>query len=71
MFWVRTVYPKGTDGRRYDRAAHDRGCRKKFVRGIVTDEFNVGKLLSGVACMILAVILSRHWLSLQTLSVGP
>jgi hypothetical protein len=36
------LYPKGTDGRPYDRAAHDRGCRKKFVRGIVTDEFNVG-----------------------------
>jgi hypothetical protein len=36
------LYPKGTEGRSYDRAAHDRGCRKKFVRGIVTDEFNVG-----------------------------
>jgi hypothetical protein len=36
------LYPKGVDGRPYDRSAHDRGCRKKFVRGIVTDEFAAG-----------------------------
>jgi hypothetical protein len=36
------LYPKGVDGRPYDRVAHDRGCRKKFVRGIVADEFTAG-----------------------------
>ena len=42
-FGCGTLYPKSDDPKRfYDRAAHDRVCRKKHVTGIKTDEFTAG-----------------------------
>jgi hypothetical protein len=38
-FGCGTVYPVGRNGKRFDKNAHDSVCKKKFARGVVTEEF--------------------------------
>jgi hypothetical protein len=60
------LYPKGRDGRPYDRVAHDRGCRKKFlcVELLLTSSPLV--FPSGAPCIPVVCILSRTWLKWPT-----
>jgi hypothetical protein len=38
-FGCGAVYPSAGNGKRFDKNAHDSVCKKKFAKGVVTDEF--------------------------------